>query len=57
MICDLFSHNIDVTSSEATKDDQNQKHIVSEEDLISRDGKQCLLLRFKNCTGNIIDLN
>ena len=60
MICDLFSHNSDV-ASKSNEGLKEQKHIVSEDDLlVSNDGnsefKKILLLRFKNCTGNIIDL-
>ena len=34
------------------------EHFISEDDLcVSNEGKPCLVLRFKNCTGNIIDLD
>jgi len=36
----------------------NVRHIIAEEDLtINNEGKPCLGLRFKNCTGNIIELD
>ena len=36
----------------------NKHNVIYEEDLIARKGKGlCLLLRFSNCTGNIIDLS
>ena len=36
----------------------NERHIILKEDLMVTDeGKTCLFLRFKNCTGNIINLS
>ena len=35
----------------------SQLHFVNEEDLEVVDGKLCLILRFKNCTGNIVSLS
>ena len=35
-----------------------EPNVLSEEDLlVNEDGKPCLVLRFKNCTGNVIDLS
>lgn len=34
------------------------RHVICEEDLtMNNEGKPCLLLRFKNCTGNVIHLD
>ena len=64
LICDnLFSHRSSVKSSNSHKSglsviSQSVRHIICEEDLTTTsDGKPCLLVRFKNCTGNIIDLD
>ena len=36
----------------------NESQMITEDDLIvSAEGKTCLFLRFKNCTGNIIKLS
>ena len=60
LICDnLFSHRSSIQSKNSRNSaaSQNQRHIICEEDLtVSREGKPCLLVRFKNCTGNIIAL-
>ena len=38
--------------------DSSERTFLAEDDLLeNEDGKHCLVLRFKNCTGNIIDLS
>jgi len=60
LICDnLFSHRMSNASnmSGMSAMSQNVRHIICEEDLTTNnEGSPCLLLRFKNCTGNIIEL-
>ena len=37
---------------------KNGHNVIYEDDLVARGGESlCLLLRFRNCTGNIIDLS
>ena len=31
--------------------------IIREDELIRRNGKLCLILRIKNCTGNVVDFD
>ena len=53
---DLFSHS-EKSESSVEEFESNNRPIVSEDDLIvNDDGKKFLLLRFKNCTGNVIEL-
>ena len=36
----------------------NEKHLILEEDLlVNSEGKYFLFIRFKNCTGNLINLS
>ena len=59
MICgDLFSQKEDeVGEGDRIADGPSNKLIVTEDDLIPDNyGQKILLLRLKNCTGNIIDL-
>ena len=38
--------------------DSTESTILAEEELLeNEEGKHCLVLRFKNCTGNIVDLS
>jgi len=62
LICDnIFSvrnSNQSNRSLQSLSSNYNVRHIISEDDLaINNEGKPCLLLRFKNCTGNVIELD
>jgi hypothetical protein len=60
LICDnLFSHRASNQSNRShqslSSSQSSVKHMICEDDLvINSEGMPCLLLRFKNCTGNTI---
>lgn len=65
-ICDidLFQHRASIASSgqrsmqSLVSNQPAVRHVICEEDLeINNEGKPCLRLRFKNCTGNVIILD
>ena len=63
LICDnLFSHRASNQSNRSLQSLSSNhggvKHMICEDDLvINGEGKPCLLLRFKNCTGNTVLLD
>ena len=60
LICDnLFSHRrSNVSNASGMSNMSTVRHVICEEDLtISSEGRPCLLLRFKNCTGNVIQFD
>lgn len=60
LMCDnLFTHRASTQSARSQKSLSSNlgdvKHMICEDDfVINNEGKPCLLLRFKNCTGNTI---
>ena len=60
LVEDLFSlsEKDGGTDNEISFASVKEKHLISDEDLeIVDEKKLCLVLRFKNCTGNVIDLS
>jgi len=60
LICDnLFSNrNSNQSHMSYASKYSNIRHVISEDDLaVNNEGKPCLFLRFKNCTGNVIELD
>ena len=57
---DYWSNSLQsfLTTGTFSDDTPSEPNLLSTDDLlVNEDGMPCLVLRFKNCTGNIIDLS